>query len=497
MQTTHAKSNAAKPAPLPSPSSIAGRVPPHDLDAEAVVLSAMLLERDAVDRVLGLLKREHFYSDANGRVFEAIADLHEKGIPIDITVVAAWLRDRGRLQQIGGPSYLAQLTDATPAVAHVEQHATIVYEKWRARQIIATCQRVAAEGYGGIADVQAFADQAEQAIFDVARARPKGGEFTSLNGALKVALTDLTRAREVGDAIGIPMGFERLDELLGGLFQGDLIVMGARPGMGKTALALSIALNVAQPRLPDRSDPSSRPPVALFPGYGVCIASLEMPREQLALRLTCQRSRINVGDCRRGDLTGHDLDRMFYTADEIKELPIWIDDTAGMDIFHLRSFVRRSQALYDRPATATSYQQRVGLVIVDYIQLMKGRGTAQNREQEIAEISRELKQLAKDLRVTVIALSQLNRSVESRADKRPQLADLRESGAIEQDADAILFVYRDEYYTREASRYKGLAEIDIAKQRNGGLGRLHLRFQAWCARFEDVPKAERPPMEVE
>jgi replicative DNA helicase len=266
--------------------------------------------------------------------------------------------------------------------------------------------------------------------------------------------------------------------------------------MGKTALVLGVALNVAAPR-PVPSPRTAQDSVGeSWPGHGVCIASLEMPKEQLAVRLTCLHGRINVACSRKTQLIPHEIDRMTRIGDAIKDLPIWIDDSPGMNILELRSFVRRCQALYDRPATTGMPPRRVGVVVVDYLQLMKGRGTAQNREQEIAEISRDLKQLAKELRVTVIALSQLNRSVESRNDKRPQLADLRESGAIEQDADAILFIYRDEYYTREASRYKGLAEIDIAKQRNGALGKVYLRFNPWCARFEDLPAAEQPRTEV-
>ncbi|XXX74721.1 replicative DNA helicase [Sorangium sp. So ce134] len=480
------------------PPIVAGRVPPHDLDAEAAVLSAILLHRDALDRVLEILKAEHFYSEANSRIYEGAQELAAAGTPIDIVSVASWLRDRERLAQVGGAAYLAQLADATPAVAHVAAHARVVYEKWRVRQLIATCQRVAAEGYGDVGVVQEFIDGAEQAVYQLART-PQGTSTQPIAQVLKAAFEQITAAAERGDRItGISTGFEKLDAKTAGLHDGDLSIVAARPGMGKTSFVLNLAVNVASPRAVSSPGPdhAGHGIERHDPGFGAAVFSLEMPREQLATRMVCSEGRVDVGKLRQGFLQPDDWRRLTEAASFLSTLPIWIDDTPAITLLELRAKVRRIQAEYDRPPSEGSSGRRVGLVVIDYLQLMKGRDGVSSREQEISEISRGLKQLAKELKVAVIALSQLNRAVETRTtkDKRPQLSDLRESGAIEQDADNIIFIYRDEYYNPETTNHKGIAELIVAKQRNGPTGKVLTRFTSSCTRFDNLAPGDYPEM---
>jgi replicative DNA helicase len=465
------------------------------------VLSAILLSREALDRVLEILKPEHFYSDANGRIYEAATALALAGTPIDIVSVASYLRDREKLAQIGGPSYLAQLADATPAVAHVGAHAQVVYEKWRVRALIATCQRVAAEGYGDVGVVQQFIDGAEQSIYELARTASQSS-VQPINLVLRAAFQQITAAAERGDRItGIPTGFEKLDGKTAGLHAGDLMIVAARPGMGKTSFVLNLGVNVASPRTIAQPGPGEGGAGVerQEPGAGVCVFSLEMPREQLAVRMVCAEGRVDVGKVRQGYLQPDDWRRLTEAASYLSSLPIWIDDTSALGILELRAKCRRIQAEYNREATSTTPERRVGLVVVDYLQLMKGRDGVNSREQEISEISRGLKQLAKELGVAVIALSQLNRAVETRTtkDKRPQLSDLRESGAIEQDADTIVFIYRDEYYNAETTNAKGIAELIIAKQRNGPTGKVLTRFTASCTRFDNLAQGDYPELDAD
>ncbi|HTN85558.1 MAG TPA: replicative DNA helicase [Sorangium sp.] len=480
------------------PPIVAGRVPPHDLDAEAAVLSAIMLHRDALDRVLEILKAEHFYSEANSRIYEGAQELATAGTPIDIVSVASWLRDRERLAQVGGAAYLAQLADATPAVAHVAAHARVVYEKWRVRQLIATCQRVAAEGYGDVGVVQEFIDGAEQAVYQLART-PQGTSTQPIAQVLKAAFEQITAAAERGDRItGISTGYEKLDAKTAGLHDGDLSIIAARPGMGKTSFVLNLAVNVASPRTVSSPGPdqAGHGIERHEPGFGAAIFSLEMPREQLATRMVCCEGRVDLGRLRQGFLQPDDWRRLTEAASFLSTLPIWVDDTPAITLLELRAKVRRIQAEYDRPPSDGHSGRRVGLVVIDYLQLMKGRDGVSSREQEISEISRGLKQLAKELKVAVIALSQLNRAVETRTtkDKRPQLSDLRESGAIEQDADNIMFIYRDEYYNPETTNHKGIAEIIVAKQRNGPTGKVLTRFTASCTRFDNLAPGDYPEM---
>ncbi len=461
----------------------AGRVPPHDLDAEAAVLSAVMLTQEAFDRVAEFLRPEHFYSGANQRIYEAILDLQNESRPVDVVTVAGWLRDKGLLQQIGGTPYLAQLTDATPTIAHIETYGRAVREKWRLRRVIATCQDFAAVGYGDCGDIQGFIDQAEQAIFDLART-PEATSLVPLKQAIHGAFGILSEAAKRGGGItGLATGFPDLDKMTAGLHPGDLYVVAARPGMGKTAFVLNLAAQLAEPR---RVAVEGRPDEVEQYGNGVVFFSLEMPREQLASRLLASDARVDVSKIRSGNIGKEDWISLTESASKLGHLPLWLDDTPAISLLDVRARVRRLQAEIGRRSSDGPKANRLGLIVIDYLQLMTGRPGVQSREQEISELSRGLKQLAKEMGLAVIALSQLNRSVETRTtkDKRPQLSDLRESGAIEQDADTILFIYRDDYYFPE-STVPNTAELIVAKQRNGPTGKVLLRFNKACTRFEN------------
>ena len=367
-------------------------MPPHDLDAEAAVLSAVLLSSDAFDQVNDVLSAEHFYSDANRRIFEAIVNLQTAGRPVDVVTVATWLRDHERLQQIGGTPYLAQLTDSIPAVAHVEAHARVVREKWRIRQLISTCQRFAAEGYGNFGEPQEFIDQAEQAIFDIARVS-ESTAVRPVREAIHGAFDILVAASKRGEGItGVPTGFDRLDKKCAGLHKGDLYIVAGRPGMGKTAFVLNIAVNVASPRrvrTSDANDPLGSGDVEQ-PGWGVGFFSLEMPREQLASRLLAVESRVDASRIRSGTIRHDDWNKLTDAAARIGRLPIWLDDTPALGLLDLRAKIRRLKAEILRKTGDGPEAQDLGLIIVDYLQLMTGRKGAASREQEISELSRGL-----------------------------------------------------------------------------------------------------------
>jgi replicative DNA helicase len=406
------------------PGIAAGRVPPHDLDAEAAVLSAILLSGDALDRVQETLQPEHFYSDANGRIYEAALELANLGKPTDIITIASWLRDRERLKQIGGAAYLAQLADATPAVAHVAAHAEVVFQKWRVRQLVATCQRVAAEGYGDVGVVQEFVDSAEQSVYDLARKSDQAETTQVLGDVLKGVFQTMTEAAARGDRItGLPTGYDKFDGKTAGLHIGDLLIVAARPGAGKTSWVLNVATNVAAPRGTE---------AATVPGDGVAVFSLEMPREQLATRMVCSEARVDLSKVRGGMLQRDDWDRLTEAGNFLNYLPIWIDDTPAITLLALRAKIRRIQSEIAAKTPRSRGATTLGLVVVDYLQLMKGREGVNSREQEVSELSRGLKALAKELRVPVIALSQLSRKCEERSDKRPMLSDLRECIAADQ-----------------------------------------------------------------
>lgn len=452
------------------PGFFEGLVPPHDLQAEAAVIAACLLDGATIDLVAPLLEASDFYSDAHRLFWDALSDLRSAGTPADVITVVGWLRSRQLIARAGGPKYLGELLDATPAVANVAAHALIVRQRSRLRRVIAVCQKYAAEGYGRIDEAQEFLDLVETEIHSIVHAAEAQNSIR-LRESLAKAFTKLADAAARGDTItGTSCGFVDLDQKTAGLHRGDLMIVAARPGMGKTSFVLNVAVNVATPT-------PNRPPL------GAAIFSLEMPEEQLSQRMVCSEARVDLAKMRQNLLNHLDWEALTTAAGRLSALPIEIDDSPAISLLDLRSKARRIQSEMRREGV------ELGLVVVDYLQLMRTKASKySNREQEISEISRGLKQLAKELGVPVIALSQLNRGVEARAGKsgkRPMLSDLRESGSLEQDADIVVLLYRDEYYNRD-TQDRGIAELIIAKQRNGPTGTVRTRFISHCTRFEDL-----------
>lgn len=462
------------------PPPVAGRVPPHDLDAECSCLSAIVLDGAALDVVADILRVEHFYSGANARIYEACLALAALGQPIDIVTVGAWLRDRETLGRTGGPAYLAQIANATPSVSHVEAYAKIIIAKWRQRSLIATSQRVAAEGYGDVGELQTWIDSAESEIHEIARA----SETTTMQPVgelVRGAFEAIKAAADRGDRLtGLSTGYERLDAKTGGLETGKLWVIAGRPAMGKTALATCMVLNAVWPK--DDKTPAT---------VGAGIFSLEMTKLEMAKRMVCSEARVDLNKVRQGFLQPQDWQRLAGAAAAISNLPIYIDDTPGLSPMALRSKVRRLRSDFARRNI------RLGVVVLDHVGLMRPElGPLFNREQEVGECSRTLKEIAKECELTVVELVQLNRGVEGRnvKDKRPSISDMRDSGRLEEDADTILLVYRDEYYNPDSTNAKGVAEIIVGKQRGGPTGKVLLRFNGSCTRFDNLAPGDYPEM---
>lgn len=440
-----------------------GRVPPAAVDIEEQVLGAMLLEREAISKVLEVLDPETFHSERNRRIFEAIVVLFERNEPADSITVGEELRRQGRLDSIGGEAYLVELTMKVTSGANVEYHARIILEKALLRKLISETNAIAGRAYQQTEDAFDMLDQAEQAIFKISEWRLKKS-FVSMKDAVHDTMEMLDKIHNKHDGVtGVPTGFPKIDSLTGGWQASDLIIVAGRPSSGKTAFALSLAANAATHR--------ARP-------TAVGIFSLEMSTRQLILRLMCAQGRLDAHALRTGRFPDAEWRRVAMAAGEIAKAKIFIDDTPGLSILELRAKARRLRAEHD-----------AGLIIVDYLQLMQGPKSAENREKEISAISRSLKGLAKELDLPVIALSQLSRAVEGRPDKRPILSDLRESGAIEQDADVVIFVHREEMFAdpkaESTQEKKGKAEIIIGKQRNGPIADVDLRFVKEYARFEN------------
>jgi replicative DNA helicase len=437
-----------------------GRVPPNDQNAERAVLGGILLENEALNTVTEMpLRAADFYKDAHGMIYEAMMELFAEGQPVDTVTLRERLATSGKLPRVGGDEYLLALTDTIPTVANIEAHARIVKEKSVVRRVIHACYETAAKGYGDYGPVEQFLDEAERAVFDVAKERLRS-PYEHINDVVMRTFEEITAAAERKEHItGLPTGFRHLDWYTAGFHPGDLVICAGRPGMGKTAFAMNLALNACRARR-----------------AGVVVFSLEMPKEQLARRLLCSEAGVDGNRLRSGRLTRDDWAPLTRAAGELSELPIWMDDTPGLTMMELRAKARRLKS-----------DKGLDLIVVDYLQLMRSGTRNESREQEISEISRSLKGLAKELSLPVLALSQLNRGVETRGnkDKRPQLSDLRESGAIEQDADTILFIYRDEVYNPESTE-KGIAEIIIGKQRAGPTGTVRCAFKREYTRFENL-----------
>lgn len=435
------------------------RVPPQNEDAERSVLGAILLDNPVLDQLSGQLQPESFYREAHRHIFRAMLALHQRSEPIDVLTLADYLAGEDSLEAAGGPAYLTRLSGEVPSAANVGHYAAIVQRKSALRQFITTADTLVTECYDDVNDVETFMDEAEQRLFAITQAGQKRG-YTAMRDVVRSAFTQIEALYEKNESVtGVPSGFIDLDEITAGWQRSDLIIVAARPAMGKTSFTLNMAAHAAIIR---------KVPAAFF--------SLEMSNEQLAIRMICSEARINQSNLRRGQMTEQEWARLLKATATLSDAKIYLDDTPGLPIMEFRSKCRRMKAEHD-----------IGIVFVDYLQLMQGssRSKAGSREQEISEISRNLKGVAKELDIPIIALAQLNRGVEQRADKRPMMSDLRESGAIEQDADLIGFIYRDEVYNPE-SELKGLAEFIIGKHRNGSTGTVTMRFFGPYTRFENL-----------
>jgi len=431
------------------------------------VLGGILLDNAALDRVSEILRPDDFYREAHRKIFRAMLALGERGEPTDLVTLGETLRQRGELAEVGGAAALAELAERVPTAANVAHYARIVREKAILRNLIATATAIAARGYDANGDVKELLDRAENEILALSDQEVKPA-FVKIDRLVKQGFSEIERLHANKQTVtGVPTGFVDLDRITAGLQPSDLIVIAARPSMGKTAFALNIAVNAA-----------------LKTGRGVAIFSLEMSKEQLALRLLCGEARVDLARVRTGYLSDREFTDLAHAGNHLYDAPIYIDDTPALSVLELRAKARR---LWRDPAS------KLQLIVVDYLQLMRSTEGKDNREQEISEISRSLKALAKELHLPVVALSQLNRQVEMRNPPKPRLSDLRESGAIEQDADVIAFIYRDEVYRPDTDR-PGSAEIIVAKQRNGPVGTVELTFLREYTRFENrevAPEDER------
>jgi len=449
-----------------SSDDILKRVPPQNLDAEQSVLGAILLDNDAIDRIVDIVKAADFYRPSHGQIFTAMIELRDRVEPVDAITLTEALSRKGALEAIGGPAYIAELASVVPTAANIEHYARIVREKALLRSLVSVSTSIASGSYESPTNVDEYLDQAEHRIFEIVDQRIRQS-FHSVHDAMIKSIDQVERLYHTRELItGVPTGFIDLDRLTAGLQPTELIIIAARPGVGKTALALNIAANAAME--------GDRP-------VGVAFFSLEMSKEQLALRLLCAQARVDSARARTGVISQDELQRLIAAADPISQTKIFIDDSSDTSVLTLKAKCRR---------LARDKDVNLGLIVVDYLQLMKPVKANDRRDVEIAEMSRSLKALAKELRVPVIALSQLNRQVESRTDRRPMLADLRESGAIEQDADVIAFIYRDEMYKGKESKDAGIAEIIVAKQRNGPTDTVKLTYIGSYTRFENyTPEA--------
>jgi len=435
------------------------KLPPQNIDAEMSILGGILLENEAINRVLDILVPDDFYRESHRKIMRAMIELNDHREPCDLVTLTTILKKRGELEEVGGGAYLATLVDFVPTAANIAYYARIVKEKAIARNLIRAATDIVTEGYDEQAEIEELLDKAQKTIFEISENRVKTPYF-QLNAILKDTIKhigDLYERKE--HTTGVPTGFLDLDEKTAGFQRSDLIIIAGRPSMGKTAFALNIAQYAslyAEPRCP----------VAIF--------SLEMSKEQLVTRLLCSEARVDASRLRTGHLLDGEWEKVMRGAEKLFEAEIFIDDTPAISVLEMRAKARRLKA-----------EHNIGMIVVDYLQLMRGSGSPESRQQEISEISRSLKALAKELSVPVVALSQLNRGLESRTDKRPMMSDLRESGAIEQDADVIMFVYRDEVYNKDNPDVRGKAEIIIGKQRNGPIGTVNLTFLGEYTRFEN------------
>ncbi|MBI5137376.1 MAG: replicative DNA helicase [Nitrospirae bacterium] len=443
------------------------KLPPQNLEAEQCVLGAILIENDAINKALEVVREEDFYSEKHRLIFRAMVDLNGRGVPVDLITLSEQLTRDGVLDRGGGASYLVQLTDVIPTAANVRSHGRIIRQAAITRGLIKVGTEIAERGYVATERVEELLDFAERSVFAISE-RQVRPSFVPVKEVLKNTFEVIETLYDRQEMVtGVPTGFGELDRMTAGLQPSDLIVVAGRPSMGKTALAMTIAQQAG---------------IAKSAG-SVAVFSLEMSKEQLVTRMLCSEARVDASKLRTGHFSKSDWPKLTNAAGRLAEAAIFIDDTPAMTVLDMRTKARRLMA-----------EHGLGMIVVDYLQLMRGRANADSREQEISDISRSLKALAKELNVPVVALSQLSRAVESRTDKRPMLSDLRESGAIEQDADVVMFVYREEFYKHcdcpaegvcECGR-RGRAELIIGKQRNGPIGTVKLAFLSNFVRFESL-----------
>lgn len=443
------------------------KVMPHNLEAEQSVLGSMFLSKYAVQKAVESLTSDLFYSDRNAKIFDAISTLTEKGKPVDLTTVATELEDRKFLKQIGDIEYITEIINSVPTAANIDEYIKIVEEKAILRRLIEEATSIASDGYNTTEDFNDVLDNAEKKILNVVKTR-KGSEFRSIQEVLSKTQSDLEKLAQTKNEItGLQTGFYDLDKVTSGLHPNELIIIAARPAMGKTAFALNLATNIAM---------YNNKPVALF--------NMEMGAEQLAMRMLSSQGQIDGYKIRNGRLENNDWKRVNEAISRLSDTKIYIDDTPGMTISEIRAKCRR----------LASSESGLGIVIIDYLQLISGSAKyAGNRQQEVSEISRSLKTLAMELDIPIVALAQLSRTVEGREDKRPLLSDLRESGSIEQDADIVAFLYRDDYYTKQVSidENTSKSEFIIAKHRNGPTTTIDLVFKRNTSTFVSMLKEDK------
>ncbi len=437
-----------------------GKVPPHDLEAEQAIIGSMLTDRDAVISSIEVLKEEDFYREDNRAIYAAILNLYNRSEPIDIITVKAELESMGKFEQVGGLEYLAELPEKVPTTANAEKYIKIVEEKSILRRLIKTANEIIELGYSPTEDVEDIMEGAEKKIFDIMQQKNQKS-YTPIKDVLVESFTKLEELYNRKQHItGVPTGFSELDYKTAGLHGSDLILIAARPAMGKTAFALNIATNASV---------RAKVPVAVF--------SLEMSKDQLVNRILCSEAMVDSNKVRTGKLEENDWTKLAESIGPLSEAEIYIDDTPGISVTEIRAKCRKLKL-----------EKNIGMVVIDYLQLVQGSNKRNgSREQEISEISRSLKILAKELNVPVIALSQLSRAAEQRPDHRPMLSDLRESGAIEQDADIVMFLYRDDYYNEDSEK-KDIAEVIIAKHRGGSTGTVELLWLGSYTKFVNLEK---------
>lgn len=437
------------------------RLPPQNIDAEEAILGGILLDPEAISRVADLVRPEAFYLTAHQEIYRAALALQNQGMPTDLMSVSTWLRDRGFLDKVGGQNKLIQLIDRTVSAVNIDQYAGLVMDKYMRRKLIQTGNEVAQLGYDTSKDLEQILDQSEQKVFNITQDRPQVGLLATAD-ILTHTFSDI-ESRSLGMVLpGLSCGFYDLDAMTQGFQRSDLIIVAGRPSMGKTSFTMNIARNVAA---------FHKLPVAIF--------SLEMSKEQLVQRLLASEVRIESGRLRSGRISQQEWEPLGHAISALSQLPVFIDDTPNISVTEMRSKARRLQA---------EQGGALGLILLDYLQLMEGG--SENRVQELSRVTRSLKGLARELSVPIIALSQLSRNVESRTNKRPMMSDLRESGAIEQDADLIMMLYRDEYYNPDTPD-RGIAEVIISKHRNGPTGAVKLLFESQFTQFRNMAVPNR------